>query len=90
MLRTLCCKNDHLLVPLDFSGPAVILQGSSVKSAVEKMIQFTKQPIPNSARITHILEGKKEMVFLNEILSKPMLLRPDAVGDEITPLRDTN
>jgi len=38
VLKNLCRESDHLLIPFDFSGPAVILQGDSLVDAVEKWV----------------------------------------------------
>jgi len=40
-----------LLVPDGFSAPAVLLEGADVKSAIEKMVEFTNRAIPDNAII---------------------------------------
>lgn len=67
-LKNLCREGDRLLVPHNFSGPVVILQGRSLEVAVEKMLQYTKRPVPENARITHWSGGKRKIVYLDEIL----------------------
>ena len=67
MLRNLCHIGDHLLVPVDFSGLSVILQGSSLEVALEKMLQFTKRAVPERARIVHFYKGKNRSLFLSEM-----------------------
>lgn len=76
MLQNLCTESDHLLVPLDFSGPAVILQGSSLETAVEKMLQYTKRSFQENARITHWYKGKEKILSLGEIVRKTSHSRP--------------
>jgi tRNA U34 2-thiouridine synthase MnmA/TrmU len=67
-LNNLCRKGDHFLAPLDFSGPTVILQGSSIAAALEKMLLYTKKFIPETARVTHRHGDKTEILFVNGIL----------------------
>jgi tRNA U34 2-thiouridine synthase MnmA/TrmU len=67
-LKNLCRKIDHLLVPLSFPAPTVILQGTSLKAAVEKMLHYTKQPVEKTSRIVHWHMGKSRTVVLSEIL----------------------
>jgi len=67
MLRNLCHIGDHLLVPVDFSGPSVILQGSSLEAALEKMLQFTNRSAPERARIVHFHKGENRSLFLSEM-----------------------
>jgi hypothetical protein len=62
ILRNLCRKSDHLLVPLDFSGPTVILQGTSMDAAVEKVLQYTKQPVLETSRISHLHKGEYNII----------------------------
>lgn len=68
MLKELCPERDHLLAPLGFPGPVVILQGSSLEAAVEKMLRYTKRTVQGNARITHSYRGTSEVLCLEEIL----------------------
>lgn len=68
MLKNLSRKNDHLLVPIDFAGPAVILQGSSLRAAVEKMLQYTKRSVREGACLEHRHGEEKRIVSIDEIL----------------------
>jgi tRNA U34 2-thiouridine synthase MnmA/TrmU len=70
MLKELCPERDHLLAPLGFPGPVVILQGSSLDAAVEKMLRYTKRTVRGDARITHSYRGKTEILRLEEILNR--------------------
>jgi len=56
--KSLCDENNHLLTPLDFTGPSVILQGSSLNIAVSKMIEYTKKPLQKTFRFTHLHQRK--------------------------------
>ena len=56
-----------MISPHSFSGPVVILQRSSLGAAVEKMIRYTKRYIPENARIIHLVRGKQQILFLDEI-----------------------
>ncbi len=62
MLENLIRRRDHLLVPKDFAGPTVLLSGTTLDSAVEKMLRYTKKPVKQEARITHLHDGKKETI----------------------------
>jgi len=68
MLKKLYRERDHLLLPMDFSGPAVILQGSLLDVAVEKMLKYTKRSIQETSRISHLYKGKCSIAALGEIL----------------------
>ncbi len=67
-LKNLCRKTDHLLVPLSFPAPTVILQGTSLKAAVEKMLDYTKQSVEKTSCIVHWHMGKSRTLVLSEIL----------------------
>lgn len=67
VMKNICRKNDHLLVPFDFTGPVVILQGHSLSKAVEKMLHYTKRSVNEKSRITASHGGKKRIVALCEI-----------------------
>lgn len=62
MLGNLIRRKDHLLVPQNFVGPSILLSGTSLDSAVEKMLRYTKKPVKGKARITHFYDGKKETI----------------------------
>lgn len=63
-LKRLCRKSDHLLVPFDFTGPTAILQGSSLHSCVEKIVQYTKGFVQKTARIFHRYKGTEDILCL--------------------------
>jgi tRNA U34 2-thiouridine synthase MnmA/TrmU len=67
IMKNLCRENEHLLVPQNFRGPAVILQGYSIKSAVEKMLQYTKKSLPEEAFVSHLHKQKAQILSLREI-----------------------
>ncbi|MEE9494931.1 MAG: tRNA 4-thiouridine(8) synthase ThiI [Desulfobacterales bacterium] len=67
IMKNLCRENEHLLVPQSFPGPTVILQGHSIKSAVEKMLQYTKKSLPQEAFINHLYKRKTQILSLKEI-----------------------
>jgi len=64
--KRLCDEMHHLLTPLDFSGPSVILQGSSLNSAIRKMIEYTKRPFQNKNRISHLHHGELRILTFEE------------------------
>ncbi len=66
MLKNFHRQRDHLLVPLDFPGPSVILQGNSLHAAVEKIAQYTKGTLQKTARITHLNKGKNKIICLGD------------------------
>jgi len=67
MLKNLYRKNDHLLVPLDFSGPTVILQGNAMGAAAEKMMKYTKRAVRKTSLITHFHGGEEKIQTLDEL-----------------------
>lgn len=69
-LKGLYRQKDHLLVPVDFSGPVVILQGNSMGAAVEKMLKYTKRPVQETSRITHWHRGKDKIASLDKYFKK--------------------
>ncbi len=66
-LKHLSRDHDHLLIPYDFKGPTVILNGDLLEPAVEKMIQYTKHPDPKATRVIHRHQNRDKIVFLSEI-----------------------
>jgi len=62
----ICDDNNHLLTPLDFTGPSVILQGSSLNIAVTKMVEYTKKSLQETFRFTHLHGGKIRIRTLQE------------------------
>ncbi len=70
MMKNLHHEKDHLLFPLDFSGPSVILQGSSLRTAVEKMVQYSKGPVQEAARLTYLFQGKNRIVYLSDYIEE--------------------
>ena len=70
ILKNLYHENDQLFTPSNFSGPVVILQGTFLKSAVEKMIRYTKRYAPETAQITHSYKGKTKIVSIKDYHGK--------------------
>ncbi len=66
-LKDLFREKDHLLTPLDFPGPVIILQGSSLQAAVEKMLYYTKPAHRKNARINCRHQGKDQILSLDEM-----------------------
>ena len=66
-LENLCPKHHHLLVPVDFAGPVVALQGSSLQSAIGKMLEYTNRSVAGTDRIIHLYAGGKEILALNQM-----------------------
>jgi len=66
MLERHCRRTDHLLVPIDFAGPTVVLQGSAVKAAVRKMLTYTKARICGTGEIEHIFGNVCETIPIGE------------------------
>jgi tRNA U34 2-thiouridine synthase MnmA/TrmU len=65
-LKNLFREKDHLLTPVDFPGPVLILQGRSVKAAVEKMLYYTKPVYRKNARINCRHQGNNQILSLDE------------------------
>ena len=65
-LKSLCGYWDHLLVPIDFTGPTVLLQGGALPDAIEKMLHYTKRAVPARARVLHEYKGGRKMVYVSQ------------------------
>lgn len=65
-LKDLCRPGDHLLAPLSFSGPSVVLQGTSIPAAVEKIARYTKGPLRKTDSIIHRFGGKEDIMCLRD------------------------
>jgi tRNA U34 2-thiouridine synthase MnmA/TrmU len=70
MMKNIHFEKAHLLVPFDFSGPSVILQGSSLDHAIEKIIRYSKGAVKTTARLTHLFQGKNCMVNVGDYVEK--------------------
>ncbi|KMQ49514.1 tRNA (5-methylaminomethyl-2-thiouridylate)-methyltransferase [Chitinispirillum alkaliphilum] len=68
ILEQLSRLNDHLLMP-DFPAPTVILKGTDLKTAVEKMMQYTKHKTDDESVIWHVKDGVKENRKISEFTS---------------------
>jgi tRNA-uridine 2-sulfurtransferase len=51
-------QNDYLLVPENFSGPVVVLQGKDLQTAIQKLLFYTKKIPPAKMSIECICQGK--------------------------------
>jgi len=70
-LKDLFREKDHLLTPLNFPGPVLILQGSAVRAAVEKVLYFTKPAHRVNARINCRHLGKDQILSLDDMACQP-------------------
>ena len=70
MLSNLYRERDHLLAPMDFPGPVVVLQGQALETAVEKMMRYTKKSVQKNVRIKHLHRGETEVMALDEVLDR--------------------
>lgn len=52
-LEALARPEDHLLIPITFPGPTVLLQGTDVATAVAILMRYVKKAIGPDATITH-------------------------------------
>ncbi len=64
LMQNLYRKDDHLLVPVDFPGPTVILQGTSLPAALDKLMAYTKVSVRKTDRIEHTFNGKQDLIAL--------------------------
>jgi tRNA U34 2-thiouridine synthase MnmA/TrmU len=78
-LKRICPDTDHLLSPVNFSGPVVVLQGTGLEAAVEKMLEYTKRKISEDARIAHRHRGKGEILCLPRV-PLPLIRKPKVVS----------
>jgi len=61
-LKNIFVEGSHLLEPLNFSGPTVLLQGSAIEAAIVKMLHYTNRLVPEPARISHRYGGKNKVI----------------------------
>jgi tRNA U34 2-thiouridine synthase MnmA/TrmU len=78
-LKKICPDTDHSLTPVNFSGPVVVFQGTSLEAAVEKMLEYTKRKISEDARIAHRFGGKNEIIRLPRV-PLPLIRQPKVVS----------
>ena len=78
-LKTICPDTDHLLSPVNFSGPVVVLQGMRLVAAVEKLLEYTKRKISEDAHIVHRHGGKSEILRLPRV-PLPLIGKPKVVS----------
>jgi tRNA-specific 2-thiouridylase len=83
-LTDLFREKDHLLMPVNFPGPVIILQGSDTESAVRKMFRYTKKVHWENARITVRHEGKTHLLSLDEMNQQSIY--DDLMTDDEVPL----
>ncbi len=70
MLENLSSNDYHLLIPINFTGPNVLLQGNALESAVLKMLHYTTRVVPDTVRIKHQHQGT-ETVIIQENVHEP-------------------
>lgn len=63
-LRDLRRKGDHLLIPIDFRGPTVIIQGRPINAAIGKIFYYTKGSVQKNARLAHHCKGQNRIICL--------------------------
>ena len=51
-------QDDYLLVPENFSGPVVVLQGKDIQMAIQKLLFYTKKFSPGKMSIECTCQGK--------------------------------
>jgi tRNA-specific 2-thiouridylase len=78
-LKKICARTDHLLSPINFSGPVVILQGTCLEAALKKLLEYTKRKISEGARIVHQQGGKSQILSLPRV-PLPLIFKPKVVS----------
>jgi len=68
LMKKLCASKDHFLSPLNFPGPAVILQGKAFEAAMSKMLEYTKKLLPRHSYVKYRHNGKSTIIPLDEII----------------------
>ncbi len=56
-LETLCGEKEYLIIPENFSGPTVVLQGQGTAGAIKKLLEYTHATIPEDAAILCVKDG---------------------------------
>jgi tRNA U34 2-thiouridine synthase MnmA/TrmU len=67
ILESLSGNDSQLLVPLNFKGPNVLLQGNALEEAVAKMLRYTSRMVPDTIRITHNHRGKETVIIQEKV-----------------------
>ena len=62
----LCKEDDHLIKPIDFAGPSVILKGSRIEAAVAKLKRYTRITLNESARVLHRHKSQDNVLYLHQ------------------------
>ena len=63
-LEQLLREEDHLLIPHDFVGPSVFLQGCRLEAAAARLAQYTREPINQTSRVVHRHQQQQQIVGL--------------------------
>jgi len=79
-LRNLYRGEDHMLVPQDFPGPVVILQGHDIEAAVKKLLDYTKRLPGRDLHIACSHMGRKDLITLRGGRFSVELLEDQGLG----------
>ena len=77
-------EKDRLLMPVNFPGPVIILQGSDTNAAVRKILRYTKTVHWKNARITVRHEGRDHILSLDD-MNQPAIY-DNVMSDDEVPL----
>lgn len=67
ILENLSGNDSRFLVPRNFKGPTVLLQGNALEEAVAKMLHYTSRMVPDTARITQNHRGKETVIIREKV-----------------------
>ena len=62
-------QDDYLLVPENFSGPVVVLQGKDIQTAVKKLLFYTKKFPSDKLSIECTCQGKSFYISPDDIIA---------------------
>ena len=81
-LKNLFREKDHLLTPVNFPGPVLILQGGDIQEAIEKMLHYTKPVHRKNAQIRCRHQGESQILTTHETAHQEIQERTMAGKEE--------
>jgi tRNA U34 2-thiouridine synthase MnmA/TrmU len=67
ILENLSGNDSRFLVPINFTGPSVLLHGSAIEAAVAKMLHYTSRRVPDTLQIIHKHRGKETVIIREKV-----------------------
>jgi hypothetical protein len=61
-LEALARPEDHLLIPVTFPGPTVLLQGTDLSAAAATLMRYVRKATDSDATITHRHDNRETTI----------------------------